>query len=141
VDKRIDHLALPKTDKDKQLLQGYAQARLGRRRAVYRPGRSSLHPANSGAIASPTGVSERLHGSTHAHAPPRAQSFAVSTQEAQPILALGPHSTRPQVYVKEIGDLLLRMPRPLLLLLKTNDCLRSVDHALGSPLNTVRSPC
>lgn len=42
-----------------------------------------------------------------------------------------------QVYLREIGDLLLRMPRPLLLLLKTNDCLRSVDNALGSPLNTV----
>jgi aarF domain-containing kinase len=40
--------------------------------------------------------------------------------------------------MREIGDLLLRMPRPLLLLLKTNDCLRSVDGALGSPLNTVR---
>jgi hypothetical protein len=46
-------------------------------------------------------------------------------------------SPSPKVYVKEIGDLLLRMPRPLLLLLKTNDCLRSVDHTLGSPLNTV----
>ena len=31
----------------------------------------------------------------------------------------------------EICDLLMRMPRGLLLLLKTNDCLRSVDHALG----------
>ncbi|GBF89209.1 hypothetical protein Rsub_01926 [Raphidocelis subcapitata] len=66
VDKRIDHLTLPKTDRDKEMLQGYAQ-----------------------------------------------------------------------VYMREIGDLLLRMPRPLLLLLKTNDCLRSVDGALGSPLNTV----
>ena len=41
------------------------------------------------------------------------------------------------VYVREIGDLLLRMPRPLLLLLKTNDCLRAVDAALGSPLSAV----
>jgi hypothetical protein len=39
--------------------------------------------------------------------------------------------------MREIGDLLLRMPRPLLLLLKTNDCLRAVDNALGSPMNTV----
>ena len=39
--------------------------------------------------------------------------------------------------MRQIGDLLLRVPRPLLLLLKTNDCLRSVDNALGSPLNTV----
>jgi len=66
VDKRIDHLALPKTAQDRELLQGYAQ-----------------------------------------------------------------------VYMREIGDLLLRMPRPLLLLLKTNDCLRAVDNALGSPMNTV----
>ncbi|KAG2499118.1 hypothetical protein HYH03_002701 [Edaphochlamys debaryana] len=39
-------------------------------------------------------------------------------------------------YGREINDLLARMPRPLLLLLKTNDCLRSVDHALGNPVNT-----
>lgn len=40
------------------------------------------------------------------------------------------------VYARQIGDLLLRMPRPLLLLLKTNDCLRSVDLSLGAPVNT-----
>lgn len=34
-------------------------------------------------------------------------------------------------YAREISDLLLRMPRALLLLLKTNDCLRSVDTCLG----------
>lgn len=32
---------------------------------------------------------------------------------------------------KQISALLWRIPRELLLLLKTNDCLRSVDHALG----------
>ncbi|EFN51969.1 hypothetical protein CHLNCDRAFT_32749 [Chlorella variabilis] len=36
-------------------------------------------------------------------------------------------------YATQIGDLLRRMPRPLLLLLKTNDCLRAVDLALGRP--------
>ena len=36
---------------------------------------------------------------------------------------------------REISGLLQRMPRPLLLLLKTNDCLRSVDYALGQPVN------
>jgi aarF domain-containing kinase len=41
-----------------------------------------------------------------------------------------------QIYARQIGDLLLRMPRPLLLLLKTNDCLRSVDLSLGAPVNT-----
>lgn len=40
------------------------------------------------------------------------------------------------VYARQIGDLLLRMPRPLLLLLKTNDCLRSVDLSLGATVNT-----
>lgn len=39
-------------------------------------------------------------------------------------------------YGKEIGALLSRLPRELLLLLKTNDCLRSVDASLGSPVNT-----
>lgn len=34
-------------------------------------------------------------------------------------------------FAVQICDLLLRMPRALLLLLKTNDCLRSVDYALG----------
>jgi aarF domain-containing kinase len=38
-------------------------------------------------------------------------------------------------YKNEIADILSRLPRPLLLLLKTNDCLRSVDFALGSPVN------
>ena len=37
---------------------------------------------------------------------------------------------------KEISDLLLRIPRELLLLLKTNDCLRSVDLCLGETVNT-----
>lgn len=41
-----------------------------------------------------------------------------------------------QQYAREISDLLVRMPRPLLLLLKTNDCLRSVSTALGDPVNT-----
>ena len=34
-------------------------------------------------------------------------------------------------FAKEISNLLWRVPRDLLLLLKTNDCLRSVDLALG----------
>ena len=37
-----------------------------------------------------------------------------------------------QRFAVEICDLLRRMPRALLLLLKTNDCLRSVDYALGT---------
>ncbi|KAK4525302.1 hypothetical protein GAYE_SCF09G3210 [Galdieria yellowstonensis] len=38
--------------------------------------------------------------------------------------------------VTDISHLLGHLPRPLLLLLKTNDCLRSIDRALGAPLNT-----
>ncbi len=34
-----------------------------------------------------------------------------------------------------LQDLLVRMPRELLLLLKTNDCLRAVDVELGCPIN------
>ena len=34
-------------------------------------------------------------------------------------------------FSRQISDLLWRMPRPLLLLLKTNDCLRTVDACLG----------
>ena len=33
------------------------------------------------------------------------------------------------LYAREISDLLQRMPRPLLLLLKTNDCLRRCARA------------
>ena len=39
-------------------------------------------------------------------------------------------------FAVEICDLLRRMPRALLLLLKTNDCLRSVDYALGTVRHT-----
>lgn len=38
-------------------------------------------------------------------------------------------------HAKEISSMLLKVPRPLLLLLKTNDCLRAVDIALGQPIN------
>ncbi|KAK9838428.1 hypothetical protein WJX84_000652 [Apatococcus fuscideae] len=41
-----------------------------------------------------------------------------------------------QKVAREISSLLWRIPRELLLLLKTNDCLRSVDHALGQNVNT-----
>ena len=33
--------------------------------------------------------------------------------------------------------MLRRIPRELLLILKTNDCLRSVDVALGAPINNL----
>jgi hypothetical protein len=34
-------------------------------------------------------------------------------------------------FSRAVSDLLRRIPRPLLLLLKTNDCLRTIDAALG----------
>ncbi|KAH8931541.1 hypothetical protein BDL97_19G027700 [Sphagnum fallax] len=39
-------------------------------------------------------------------------------------------------YFGEVSTLLGRLPRVVLLLLKTNDCLRAVDNALGTPVNT-----
>lgn len=39
-------------------------------------------------------------------------------------------------HAQEIGSLLGKVPRELLLLLKTNDCLRSVDKELGAGYNT-----
>jgi len=40
-------------------------------------------------------------------------------------------------HVGEISEILLQVPRELLLLLKTNDCLRAVDRSLGQPVNTL----
>ncbi|KAJ8906329.1 hypothetical protein NDN08_002822 [Rhodosorus marinus] len=40
-------------------------------------------------------------------------------------------------YFPEISELLSSMPRELLLVMKTNDNLRSIDRALGAPLNTL----
>ena len=39
-------------------------------------------------------------------------------------------------YFKEINTLLGQMPSDMLLLLKTNDCLRHLDTKLGTPVNT-----
>jgi aarF domain-containing kinase len=40
-------------------------------------------------------------------------------------------------YTDEISEILRKIPRELLLILKTNDCLRSVDLALGAPVNNL----
>eukprot|EP01038_Epipyxis_sp_PR26KG_P012446 gene12446-16692_t len=40
-------------------------------------------------------------------------------------------------YFKEINIMLRTVPSELLLLLKTNDCLRHLDKKLGSPINTL----
>jgi aarF domain-containing kinase len=42
-----------------------------------------------------------------------------------------------QQYLKEIIQMLDRVPRQMLLLFKMNDCLRHIDHSLGSPANTI----
>ena len=49
-------------------------------------------------------------------------------------------------FAKQITNMLWRVPRPLLLLLKTNDCLRTVDGCLGQVrpslfLNTRSESC
>jgi aarF domain-containing kinase len=38
-----------------------------------------------------------------------------------------------QKYLREIIAMLDHIPRPMLMLLKTNDCLRHIDHLLGTP--------
>lgn len=42
-----------------------------------------------------------------------------------------------QRYLTNIMELLGRIPRQMLLLLKMNDCLRHIDYKLGSPTNTL----
>ena len=42
-----------------------------------------------------------------------------------------------QYYLKDIIAILGSLPRQMLLLLKMNDCLRHIDHVLGSPANTL----
>lgn len=41
-----------------------------------------------------------------------------------------------RAYAAEIGDVLKVLPRELLLILKTNDCIRSIDYELGNPVNS-----
>lgn len=40
-----------------------------------------------------------------------------------------------RAYAEQIQDLLALLPRDLLLILKTNDCLRTIDWGLGTPIN------
>ena len=40
-------------------------------------------------------------------------------------------------FLNDIIAILGTLPRQMLLLLKMNDCLRHIDHALGSPTNTL----
>lgn len=42
-----------------------------------------------------------------------------------------------QRYIKEIITMLDIVPRQMLLIFKMNDCLRHVDFALGSPVNSL----
>ena len=42
-----------------------------------------------------------------------------------------------QKFIVDILELLDNVPRQMLLLFKMNDCLRHIDHALGSPSNTL----
>ena len=42
-----------------------------------------------------------------------------------------------QRYLPQINTLMESMPSSLLLLLKTNDCLRQLDKSVGRPVNTL----
>jgi hypothetical protein len=42
-----------------------------------------------------------------------------------------------QRYLTQIVDLMESVPSDLLLLLKTNDCLRQLDKSVGRPVNTL----
>lgn len=42
-----------------------------------------------------------------------------------------------QRYMTQINDLFATIPSSLLLLLKTNDCLRQLDKSVGRPVNTL----
>jgi aarF domain-containing kinase len=42
-----------------------------------------------------------------------------------------------QRYMKQIVTLMETVPSALLLLLKTNDCLRQLDKSVGAPINTM----
>jgi len=57
-------------------------------------------------------------------------SLPTGAEEREVLQAYAAH------YGREIGQLLGKLPPELLLLLKTNDCLRSVDASLGNPVNT-----
>ena len=41
-----------------------------------------------------------------------------------------------KLYMRQIAIVLGRLPREMLLLLKTNDCLRHSDRRLGAPINS-----
>lgn len=45
--------------------------------------------------------------------------------------------TYAQKYIHEINKLMEKVPSSLLLLLKTNDCLRALDKEIGAPINTL----
>lgn len=42
-----------------------------------------------------------------------------------------------RVYYQDIVKLLHKMPSDMLLVMKTNDCLRHIDHLLKAPINSV----
>lgn len=60
----------------------------------------------------------------------RTLSAQIAPQQASK-LGLQMIMSTSQQFAKEISALLQRVPRALLLLLKTNDCLRAIDVALG----------
>jgi predicted unusual protein kinase regulating ubiquinone biosynthesis (AarF/ABC1/UbiB family) len=86
--------------------------------------------ANPAAAAALKAAAAAKRGGRGASAGLDRLSLPRGQQEREVLQAYAAH------YGKEIGTLLGKLPRELLLLLKTNDCLRSVDASLGNPVNT-----
>jgi hypothetical protein len=63
--------------------------------------------------------------------PAAGQHGLYSAKELQRELATVAAGRYAQQFAADAAKLLQRVPRALLLLLKTNDCLRSVDASLG----------
>ena len=66
---------------------------------------------------------------------------AGSDTEALRVTNTAEHRSKSRSYARDhsddIGVVLRKIPRELLLILKTNDCLRAIDFALGSPVNNL----
>jgi len=96
----------------------------------------------SGAKERPPTTTEALETSSNSSSPPSSSaSTTTDSSFADRLAATDADAAEARAYASEhagdINALLARLPRELLLLLKTNDCLRSLDRSLGvSPANS-----
>ena len=105
------------------------------------PPPSSRPPGGAAASERPPTTTEALRTSSKA-SPSSSSSFSSSSPSTSPtdsfadrLSATDADAAEARAYASEhagdINSLLARLPRELLLLLKTNDCLRSLDRSLG----------